>query len=69
MKKIGGTVVFTSALIVEALVITIHILNQKGIVNLSFLWLNVVGALGVILLSATLAIFLKPGLNKKSRQH
>ncbi len=57
MKKIRGNAVFISALIIEAFVVTIHILNQKGIVNLSFLWLNVVGAIGVILLSALINLF------------
>ncbi|MBS1914689.1 MAG: sodium:solute symporter [Bacteroidetes bacterium] len=52
MKKISGNAVFCSAVIIEALVITIHVLNQKGIMNLSFLWLNAVGAIGVIILSA-----------------
>jgi Na+/proline symporter len=51
MKKVGGNAVFISAVIVEVGVITIHILNQKGIMNLSFLWLNVVGAIGVIIIS------------------
>jgi SSS family solute:Na+ symporter len=60
MKRVGGNAVFVSAVVIECLVITIHILNQKGIVSLSFLWLNVVGALGVILLSWVLNIFLKP---------
>src|SRR5580698_9516240 len=56
MKKIRGNAVFISALIIEAFVVTIHILNQKGIVNLSFLWLNVVGAIGVILMSALFSV-------------
>ena len=51
LKRIRGNAVFLSALITESGVITIHILNQKGIVHLSFLWLNVVGAAGVLLLS------------------
>jgi len=55
MKRVGGNAVFISALITEIFVITIHILNQKGIVNLSFLWLNVVGAIGVIILSCLFA--------------
>ena len=68
MKKVRGNAVFTSAIIIEGLVITIHILNQKGIVSLSFLWLNVVGAIGVLLLSQVLNIFLNPQTNKKSGQ-
>ena len=50
-KKIGGTSVFISAVIVEAGVIVLNILSRKGIVQLSFLWFNVVGAVGVLLLS------------------
>jgi solute:Na+ symporter, SSS family len=50
-KKVGGVAVFTSAVIVEIAVITLTILSRKGIVHLSFLWFNVVGAIGVVLLS------------------
>jgi SSS family transporter len=53
-KRIGGTPVFISAVIMEILVISIHFLNQKGIVQISFLWLNAIGALGVILMSLVL---------------
>ncbi|MDO6430989.1 sodium:solute symporter [Flavitalea sp. BT771] len=50
-KKVGGTAVFISALIVEAGVIILNILSRKGIVPLSFLWFNLVGAVGVVLLA------------------
>ena len=53
-KQISATPVFISALLVEFFVITIHVLNQNDIVHISFLWLNAIGALGVILLSALL---------------
>lgn len=53
-KKISATPVFISAVLIEIFVISIHILNQKGIFNISFLWLNAIGALGVILLSLIL---------------
>jgi len=53
-KKISATPVFISAVIVEIFVISIHILNQHDIVHISFLWLNAIGALGVILVSLTL---------------
>ncbi len=52
LKKVGGGAVFISALIIEAMVLAIHVLNQRGVLHLSFLWLNVVGAVGVVLLSA-----------------
>jgi SSS family solute:Na+ symporter len=54
LKKVGATPVFMSAVIVEIFVVGIHILNQKGIVNISFLWLNAIGALGVIGMSMLL---------------
>lgn len=53
-KKISATPVFISAVMVEIFVISIHILNQKDVIHISFLWLNAIGALGVILVSLTL---------------
>lgn len=50
-RRIGGRAVFISALLVEAGIILLFILNQRGIVPLSFLWLNVVGAIGVVIIS------------------
>lgn len=64
LKKIGGHIVFLSALVVETSVIVIHILNQKGYIALSFLWLNVVGALGVFLMSWLLSLFWRSGAVK-----
>jgi hypothetical protein len=53
-KRIGGQAVFISAVVVEAGVIALDILGKKGIVPLSFLWYNAVGAIGVIVLSEVL---------------
>jgi solute:Na+ symporter, SSS family len=53
-KRVTATPVFISAVIVEIFVVSIHIMNQKEIVNVSFLWLNAIGALGVILMSLLL---------------
>ena len=50
-KKTGGMAVFISAVIVEIAVVILTILSRKGIIHLSFLWFNVVGAIGVVLLS------------------
>jgi len=61
-KRVSGTAVFISAIIVEAGVIVLNILSRKGIVPLSFLWFNVVGAVGVILISELIQICL-PKLN------
>lgn len=51
VKKVGASAVFISAVFIEICVISIHVLNQKEILHISFLWLNAIGALGVILLS------------------
>jgi solute:Na+ symporter, SSS family len=58
-KKTGGKAVFISAVIVEAAVILFTILSRQGIVKLSFLWFNVVGAVGVVLFSELLQVFIK----------
>ena len=55
-RRTGGRAVFISALIVEAGVITLGVLGKKGIVPLGFLWYNVVGAVGVVLLSELLQL-------------
>jgi len=46
MKRVKGNVVFTAAIIAEASVIVIYLLDI-----VSFLWLNVIGALLVVLIS------------------
>lgn len=50
-KRVGGVAVFISAVIVEIAVVVLTILSRQGIVHLSFLWFNVVGAIGVVVLS------------------
>jgi SSS family solute:Na+ symporter len=53
-KKTGGQAVFISAVIMETGVIVLTVLSRKGIVPLGFLWFNVIGAVGVVLLSELL---------------
>ena len=53
-RRVSGHAVFISAIITEAAVIVLNILSRKGIVPLSFLWFNVVGAVGVVVLSELL---------------
>ncbi|MDQ6815301.1 MAG: sodium:solute symporter [Bacteroidota bacterium] len=50
-KKVGGSAVFWSAVISELVIVALFILNQKGLFDLSFLWLNAVGALLVVALA------------------
>ena len=57
--KVGGWPVFISAIIVEIGVIVLNMLSRKGIVPLGFLWFNLVGAAGVVLLSEALQLVMK----------
>jgi len=62
-RRTGGRAVFISAVVVETGVIVLGVLGKKGIVPLGFLWLNVVGAVGVVLLSEVLqAVMKKPSI-------
>jgi SSS family solute:Na+ symporter len=63
-RKTGGQAVFISAVIIEAGVVVLTVLSRKGIVPLSFLWFNVVGAIGVVLLSEVLQAFMKKAPNQ-----
>jgi hypothetical protein len=51
MKRIGSNAVFWAAVLGEILIIALFILDKKGIIGFGFLWLNVAGALAVIVLS------------------
>jgi solute:Na+ symporter, SSS family len=51
MKRIGGHAVFIGAIIAEAIVISVYTLDL-----LSFLWLNVIGALGVVLFASLIQV-------------
>ena len=64
LRRVRGTPVFISAVITEIFVIVIQVLNQRNIVHLGFLWLNAVGAAGVILLSLVLNAWI-PGREMK----
>ncbi|MFC0773164.1 sodium:solute symporter [Terrimonas alba] len=62
IKKIkSGDVVFWAALLTEVLVLSIFILTKVGVFKMGFLWLNPIGAFGVILFS----LLLQPVLAKK----
>jgi SSS family solute:Na+ symporter len=62
-KKIkSGHVVFWAALLAEVLVLTVFILTKYNVIKMGFLWLNPIGAFGVIFFS----IFLNNLLVKKN---
>jgi Na+/proline symporter len=50
-KKVGGTAVFWAAIVGEIFVIVCFLLDKYNIVGIGFLWLNVIGAVFVFLLS------------------
>ena len=59
MKKIGGNAVFYSAVISELIIITLFTLNEYEIIGLGFLWLNVIGALCVMMLALVIQMLIK----------
>ncbi len=66
LKKVGSNAVFIAAIIGELIVIAFFLLDKYEIIGLGFLWLNVVGAVAVVLLSLLLQLFLKRDTNKLS---
>ncbi len=58
-KKVGGTAVFWAAIIGEIFVIICFCLDKYNIVGIGFLWLNVIGAVLVFLLSVLFSKFKK----------
>lgn len=59
LKKIQGNAVFWAAIIGELIVIAVFVLDKTGVIGLGFLWLNVIGAVVVVLLSWLLQNFIK----------
>jgi len=55
IKKIkNGSIVFWAALLAEMLVLSVFILTKAGIFKMGFLWLNPIGAFGVIIFALLL---------------
>lgn len=61
-KKVGSNAVFIAAIVGELIVIAFFLLDKYNIIGLGFLWLNVVGAVAVVLL----ALLLQPFMKKQS---
>lgn len=58
-KKVGSNAVFIAAILGELIVIAFFLLDKYNIIGLGFLWLNVVGAVAVVLLALLLQLFMK----------
>jgi len=50
-KYIKGSAVFTGALITQVLIIVLFLLDNAGIINLPYLWLNLIGCVIVIFIA------------------
>lgn len=57
MKRVKANAVFAAAIIGELVVIAFFLLDKYNVIGLGFLWLNVVGAMAVVLLSAVFQLF------------
>lgn len=56
-KKVQGNPVFIAAIIAQTSVIIIHFMTEAGMFSLSYLWYNVIGCGGTIILSLIFQIF------------
>lgn len=65
-KPVKGNAVFWGAVLGEALVIALFLLNEHNIISLSFLWLNAIGAIVVMVMGWLLQVFL---FNKSIAHH
>jgi SSS family solute:Na+ symporter len=57
-KSVKANAVFIAALIIEGFVIFLFSLSQQGKIGLGFLWLNAIGAIGVVAVSLLLQAML-----------
>ena len=57
LKKVKGDAVFVGAIIAQTSVIVIHFMTEAGIFKLSYLWYNLFGCGGTILLSLLFTFF------------
>jgi len=54
VKRVGGHAIFIAAIIGECVVVTSFLLDKWGYIGLGFLWLNVIGALAVVITAVVL---------------
>jgi len=57
LKKIGGWAVFYGALIAEAIVLLIFTLNTQEVINIAYLWLNLIGCSLVMIIAWLLQMY------------
>jgi solute:Na+ symporter, SSS family len=59
LKKVQANAVFFAAVLGELIVISFFLLDKYEVIGLGFLWLNVVGAISVVVLAWVAQLFLK----------
>ncbi len=59
-KNIKGTAVFIGALITQVFIIVLYALDSMDVINLPYLWLNLIGCVIVILIANIIQNFMKP---------
>ncbi len=68
-KKVGGSATFIAAVVMEAFVVCLFFNERvsflKPLPDISFLWMNAIGAIGLVLIANVLQLFM-PGNNKVS---
>ncbi len=58
LKWVGNRAVFLAALIAEAVVITLYVLDSQGAVEIAYLWLNLIGCVLVLIFASLLQLLL-----------
>ncbi|WP_411895494.1 sodium:solute symporter [Winogradskyella sp. A2] len=58
-KHIKGNAVFIGALITQVIIIALYFLDNEDIINLPYLWLNLIGCVVVIIIANVLQVFSK----------
>jgi hypothetical protein len=57
-ERVGADAIFAAALIGEAFVIVIFVLDYNGIIELAYLWLNLIGCVLVIFFSLLIQLII-----------
>jgi len=60
IDRIEGNAVFWGAVIAEIIVVTIFILDRQEVIDISYLWLNLIGCALVVLISGVLQVGMGP---------
>lgn len=57
-KPVQGKAVFAGAIITEAIILLLFFANQQGIIQIAFLWLNLIGCTLVVVIAWLIQLFL-----------